>query len=76
MAEHYCQRIPDLSPTSLHIGAEDDPAVCGKIAHFSIQFKDLFAKESWEHWNDPEDDKTYHLCAECYDFVQIWNQPQ
>jgi len=76
MEEHYCQRIPDPDPRTLRIGAKDDPNVCGKLARFSCRGSDFFCKETWERWSGGGDDKTYYLCAECFDFVTIWSQLQ
>jgi len=64
--EHYCQRIPDPNPMVLRLTNEDDPAACGKVARFLYESADMFV-----HAYD-EEPRKWWLCAECYDFHQIF----
>jgi hypothetical protein len=74
MAEHYCQRVPDPDPLVLRFSKiADDPGVCGKPARFKYQFKDLFLEEDWTQ-ND--ENEIFDLCADCYDFIHVWNEPE
>jgi hypothetical protein len=66
---HFCQRIPDPSPMVMRLTFEDDPAACGKPARFLYEDADLFVGSEFG-----EEPRKWWLCADCYDFHQVFNE--
>jgi len=66
MEQHYCQRVFGTDPNHLKLTFEDDPAACGKPAHF------LYEDDTWEPYDDGP--RKWWLCAECYDFAEIFKR--
>jgi len=70
MDQHYCQRIPDPNPLVMRLTFEDDPAACGKPARFVYEDADLFVDDHPYH----DEPRKWWLCADCYDFHQIFDK--